>query len=159
MFKSHPSLLKTWRLAGLAACAMSLVASAQPSRAAELITEAEAKLPTMKGAIASTSRGITRGPRIELVAAAPDGTVHSPIRLQLKFQSYGGAKIDPSAVQVTYLKTPAVDLTSRVKPYTQESGIDMPDAVLPPGEHPLRVDVKDSDGRTATTNFVLKVAQ
>lgn len=135
-----------------------LLAATWSAAAAEvLITEAEAKLPTQKGAIAATSRGITRGPRIELVDVPKDGAVQSPMHLQLKFQAFGGAKVDPSAVQVTYLKTPAVDLTSRIKPFVQDSGIDMPDAVLPPGEHPLRIDIKDSDGRTGTTNFVLKV--
>ena len=147
------------RTAFLIACSTALLTAAQTSWAAELITPAEAQLPTQKGAIATTTRGITRGPRIELVDTAKDGTVHSPMRLQLKFQTFGGAKVDMSAVQVTYLKTPSVDLTPRVKPYTQETGIDMPEAVLPPGDHPLRVDIKDSDGRTATTNFVLKVAQ
>jgi hypothetical protein len=34
----------------------------------------------------------------------------------------------------------------------------MPEAVLPPGDHVLRVDVKDTDGRTSTTSFTLKVA-
>lgn len=124
-----------------------------------LITEAEAKLPVLKGAVPSASRGITRGPRIEVVDMPADGSLHSPMHLQLKFQAFGGAKVDPSAVQVTYLKSPEVDLTDRVKPFVQASGIDMPEAVLPPGDHILRVDVKDSDGRTGTTSFVLKVAQ
>jgi hypothetical protein len=34
----------------------------------------------------------------------------------------------------------------------------MPDVELPPGDHMVRIDVKDSDGRTGTTSFVLKVA-
>lgn len=37
------------------------------------------------------------------------------------------------------------------------TGIDMPDAELPAGEHMVRVDIKDSDGRAGTTTFVLKV--
>jgi len=59
---------------------------------------------------------------------------------------------------VQYLKSPAVDLTPRLKPFVQPTGIDIPDAELPPGDHLIRVDVKDSDGRTATTSFTLKVA-
>lgn len=142
------------------ACFATLAVPARSAWAGEvLITEAEAKLPPQKGAIAAAARGITRGPRVELIETAKDGTVHSPIHFQLRFQSFGGAKVDTSALQITYLKTPAVDLTSRVKPFVKETGVDMPDAVLPPGEHPLRVDIKDSEGRMATTNFVLKVAQ
>jgi len=138
----------------------SFAVSVQPARATEvLITEAEAKLPTLKGAVPSASRGITRGPRIELVEdAGADGAIHSPMHLQLKFQAFGGAQVDPSAIQVTYLKSPEVDLTDRVKPFIQASGIDMPGALLPPGDHVLRVNVKDTDGRIGTTSFTLKVA-
>jgi hypothetical protein len=34
----------------------------------------------------------------------------------------------------------------------------MPDAELPPGDHMIRVDIKDSDGRSGSTSFVLKVS-
>lgn len=150
---------RSWLLSAIAAAA-TLTMQVQTSAAAEvLITEAEAKLPTQKGAVATSARGITRGPRVELVDTAKDGAFHSPMRFQLKFQSFGGSKIDTGAVQVTYLKVPAVDLTGRVKAFVQETGIDMPDALLPPGEHPLRVDVKDSEGRASTTSFVLKVSE
>jgi len=121
-----------------------------------LITPEEASLPPPKGAVAVTSRGITRGPRIEYLGGP--GAAHSPIRLQLKFESFGGAKINPDSVKVTYMKNPAVDLTPRLKPFVQPTGIDMADAVLPAGDHMLRVDVKDSDGRSATTSFTLKIA-
>ena len=82
----------------------------------------------------------------------------SPMRLQLKFESFGGAKIDTDSLKVTYIKNPAVDLTPRLKPFVQPTGIDMPDAELPAGDHLIRVDVKDSDGRAATTSFTIKIA-
>ena len=141
--------------AGLALCA---VVCASPSTkavaGAVLLTDQEAKLPPAKGAFAVATRGITRGPRIDYVAST---TTTSPIRLQMKFESFGGATIDPATLKVTYLKDPAVDLTDRVKPFAKPTGIDMPDATLPPGDHTLRVDVKDSDGRVATSSIVLKV--
>jgi hypothetical protein len=121
-----------------------------------LVTSDEAKLPPPKGAVAVASRGITRGPRIEL-ADIDKGQLRSPLHLQIKFQAFGGATIDLGGLQVTYLKSPNVDLTQRVKPFAQPSGIDMPDAELPPGDHVVRVDVKDSDGRTSTASFVLSV--
>ena len=80
------------------------------------------------------------------------------MHLQMKFESYGGAKIDPDSVKVTYLRTPNVDVTPRVKSFVNAAGIDIPDAGLPPGEHLMRVDVKDTDGRVGTTSFVLKVS-
>ena len=138
----------------LAVCA--LAALSVPAFAGEvLITAQEASLPPPKGAIAVATRGITRGPKIDMVSSL-DG-VKSPVHLQLKFESFGGATIDTSSLKVTYLKSPTVDLTDRVKPYIKPTGIDMPDATLPPGDHSLRVDVKDSDGRTATANLVLKI--
>jgi hypothetical protein len=53
---------------------------------------------------------------------------------------------------------PNVDLTSRIKPYAQPTGIEIPDAEAPPGEHLVRVDVQDSEGRRTTTTFLLSVA-
>ncbi len=130
--------------------------SSGSSRATQLITEEEAQLPPPKGAIAADRRGIMRGPKVEFVS--PADSVSSPLRLVLKFESFGGAKINPDSVKVTFLRSPNVDLTSRMKPFIQADGINMQDAELPPGEYSVRVDIKDSDGRPGTTIFTLKVA-
>jgi len=127
-----------------------------PSRATQLITEEEAKLPPPKGAVAADRRGILRGPKVEFVS--PGEAVVSPMKLQLKFESFGGAKIDPDSVKMVFLRSPNVDLTSRIKPFVQPDGITMQDAELPPGEYTVRVDIKDSDGRPGTAIFTLKVA-
>jgi hypothetical protein len=124
--------------------------------AAPLITAEEAALPPQKGAVPNSARGITRGPKIQTPEAA--AAVPSPMRFQVKFQTFGGSSIDLDALKVTYLKSPVVDLTPRIKPFAQAAGIDMPDAQLPPGDHLVRVDVKDSEGRTASTSFLLKIA-
>src|SRR5690348_11375620 len=94
--------------------AMSLLL---PGRAVamQLITEDEAKLPPPKGAIAADRRGILRGPKVDFIS--PGDTVHSPLHLQLKFEAFGGAKIDPDSVKMTFLRTPNVDLTPRIKPF------------------------------------------
>jgi hypothetical protein len=123
--------------------------------ATELITEQEAKLPPPKGAVVADRRGILRGPKIEFLS--PADTTHSPLHLQLKFEAFGGAKIDPESVKVTFLRTPNVDLTPRIKPFVQPSGLDITDTVVPPGEFMVRVDLKDSDGRPGSVSFVLKV--
>ncbi len=125
--------------------------------AAPLITAEEAALPPQKGAVPNSGRGITRGPKIQ-VPDGESGLQSSPMRFQVKFQTFGGSSIDLEALKVTYLKSPVVDLTPRIKPFAQPNGIDMPDAQLPPGDHLLRVDIKDSDGRTASMSFLLKIA-
>ena len=125
------------------------------AQAVQLITEEEARRPPPKGAVALDKRGILRGPKVEYVSTGE--TVHSPLHLQLKFQSFGGATIDLDSVRIIYLRAPNVDLTPRVRPFVRSTGVDIPDAELPPGEYTVRVDVKDSEGHSGTTSFVLKV--
>ncbi|MBR0738403.1 hypothetical protein JQ581_15825 [Bradyrhizobium liaoningense] len=140
-------------LSGLVAAGLLFSGS---SHAVPLITEEEARLPPPKGAVAVDQRGIMRGPKVEFVS--PGASASSPLPLVLKFQSYGGAKIDLDSVRMIFLRTPNVDLTSRVKPFVKADGINMQDAELPPGEYTVRVDIKDSDGRSGTAIFTLKVA-
>ena len=149
---SKPGLM----LSCAALVAAAMVATPGSTFAAPLITEEEARLPPQKGAVANAARGITRGPKIQV----PDGEAaaqSSPMRFQVRFQTFGGSSIDLEAVKVTYLKSPLVDLTPRIKPFVQATGIDMPEAQLPPGDHLVRVDIKDSDGRAASTSFLLKI--
>ena len=149
-------MLRSLLTAAILAIGFALIAGTPASAGTVLISADEAKLPPPKGAVGVATRGITRGPKVAYIGAA-DAT-KSPMRLQLKFESFGGAKIDTDSLKVTYVKTPAVDLTPRLKPFVKSNGIDMPDAELPAGDHLIRVDVKDSDGRVATTSFTLKIA-
>jgi hypothetical protein len=134
--------------------AIGLLAS--QAGATQLITEEEAKLPPPKGAVPVDRRGILRGPKVNLVV--PAAASPSPLHLQLKFEAFGGARIDPDSVRMIYLRTPNVDLTPRIRAFIQASGIDIPETELPPGEYQVRVDLKDSDGRPGGTSFVLKVS-
>jgi hypothetical protein len=134
-------------------------ASAADDKKVVLITKDEAALPAQATGELNR-RGITRGPAITEVSPTPaNAALTSPIRMQFKFEARGGAKIDPSGIKVTYLKTPAVDLTDRVKPFTADSGIDIGAAELPPGNHVIRVDVKDTEGRITTSLFTYNVAK
>jgi hypothetical protein len=150
-------MVRSW-FVGFATVVASIVLSAAiPAYASHvLITEEEAKLPPPRGAVATDRRGVTRGPKIKYVEESEP--IHSPMHLQLTFESFGGAKIDPDSVKVTYLRTPNVDLTPRIKSFVQATGIDIPDVQLPAGDHMVRVDVKDSDGRIGSTSFILRVA-
>lgn len=122
-----------------------------PATAETLITETEAALPAANGI---TMRGVTRGPSVKLIN--PSET-KSPFALKVVFEAHGGAKVEPSSVKVVYLKSPAVDITDRVKPFITANGIDMGKAEVPPGQHAIRVDVKDSDGRTGSATLQLTV--
>jgi hypothetical protein len=119
-----------------------------------LITAEEAKLPAPTQF--ASSRAITRGPRIE-ASDLDEAKLHSPLHFRLKFRAFGGSSIDLDSLSVTYLRGSNVDLTQRVKPFARQTGIDIPDAEVPPGEHAIRVDLKDSEGRAATVNFLLAV--
>jgi hypothetical protein len=142
--------------AAIAGCLLALPARSGFASTV-IITEEEGKLPPPKEMPAPSDRGITRGPKIEL--DADDKVVlRAPIHLKLKFKTFGGSSIDLGALQVTYIKEPAVDLTSRLKPFSHQTGIDIPDAQLPPGEHYIQVGIKDSDGRAVTKVFKLKIA-
>jgi hypothetical protein len=142
--------------AGLLAAFILTVQPPDARAGVVLITPEEAQLPTPKGVFAG--RAITRGPRIDL--SGPDtNVVRSPLRLQLKFRGFGGATINLDSLRVTYLKMPDVDLTSRVRAYAQPTGIEIPDAEAPPGEHLVRVEVHDSEGRRTVTTFLLSVAR
>ena len=121
-----------------------------------LITEQEASLPAER-IILLGSRGITRGPRIELVQ--PGERASSPLRFHLRFQSFGGAKINLDSLRVIYLKTPEIDITPRVRRFAQPTGIDIPDAEVPEGEHFLRVEIADTEGRTRSSVIALKISR
>jgi hypothetical protein len=148
--------IRSFFAASIAGCLLVLMTQAGFA-ATVIITEEEGKLPPPKEMPAPSDRGITRGPKIEL--DADDKTVlRAPLHLKLKFKTFGGSAIDLGAFQATYIKEPAVDLTARLKPFAQQTGIDIPDAQLPPGEHFIQLGIKDSDGRAVTKIFKLKVA-
>jgi len=122
-----------------------------------LISEDEAKLPPPKS-LPLDARGITRGPKIEVVAPREQFTSPGPVNLT--FQTHGGVMIDLGSLRVVYLRASDVDITERVKPFVSASGIDLRSAIVPAGEHWLRFELKDTDGRTVSKIVTIKaVAQ
>jgi hypothetical protein len=135
-----------------------LCALPQMSRAETLISDSEAKLPSTSDSAMAT-RGLTRGPGIDVLSPAMGTTnVKSPLPLKIKFMPRNNADIDLTSVRLTYLKAPPVDLTDRIKKFTTKDGIEMPAAEVPPGTHILRLDLKDAEGRAATSTITLTVA-
>jgi hypothetical protein len=127
--------------------------------AMELITAQEAALPNAVGVnIELGLRGVTRGPRVLVISPAPDaGVVRSPLNLLLNFEAHGGAVIDPRSIKMTYLKKPAINLTQRLGDLITAAGIEVRSAQAPPGTHYIKVEVKDSAGRTGSTTFAIMV--
>jgi hypothetical protein len=145
------------RLSAVACVTGAVLALTTSAQAFQLITKREAALPVARGGY---ERGISRGPTITVVSPSPAaGTIQSPLELEIKFKSHGGARIDVDSVLVTYMKDPTVDLTQRIKPFIAATGIDAPDAQVPPGRHWLRVSVTDTNGRPGWIDFTFRVSQ
>ncbi|MBI3531185.1 MAG: hypothetical protein CK604_03755 [Curvibacter sp. PD_MW3] len=139
----------------LASALLSGLLAQGAALAAPLITAKEAALPPAAGVLAT--RGISRGPAIKMVSPEPEAAVKSPFNLKLNFEARGGEKIDPNSVKVVYMKSPFVDLTSRLQSAITPTGIDFQQAEVPPGEHMLRVTVKDSAGRETNSTMTIVV--
>lgn len=112
----------------------------------KLITDAEAQTPNLQ---VPATRAISRGPGISL--QSPADVAAKSFAFKLAFEPRGGAKIDAATLKIEYLKQPVVDLTSRFKPGLNGNLLELPQASVPAGAHPIRVSVRDSEGREAQT--------
>ena len=147
-----------WRFLLLFPGLLAAVA-AGPASAEVLISREEAALPPSNApATPGPVRGVSRPP-LALLEQKREKAPTSPLTFKVKFVSYGGTKIDPAATRVTYLKNPLVDLTPRLQRYIQATGIDMPNAEIPPGEHPIMVELTDSNGHAAASVLTLVVGR
>jgi hypothetical protein len=126
----------------LAMGSLPCLASAQT----KLITEAEAQTPNLQ---VPATRAITRGPGISLLS--PTEVAGKAFAFKLAFEPRGGAKIDAGSIKFEYLKQPLVDLTSRFKPGLNGNQLELPQVSIPTGTHPIRVSVRDTEGREAHT--------
>ena len=131
---------------------LATTAAAEAAQPIQLITEQEAKLPP---ATQAPPRAITRGPAVKLLS--PEGVVRGAFPLKVAFEPHGDSKIDPTSVQVIYLKNPTVDLTDRVKSGIRPDGIDLASVTAPGGEHPIRISVRDDEGRQGVLIINLSV--
>ena len=116
----------------------------------KLITEEEAKAPNLQ---VPATRAITRGPGINL--QTPAEVVAKSFVFKLAFEPRGGAKIDPASIKFEYLKQPIIDLTTRFKPGINGNTVELAQVSVPVGSHPIRVWVRDSEGREAQSTIHL----
>jgi hypothetical protein len=148
------------RLGAFAAAVFVLALGAANAQTLQLVTPEEAALPPGAAPSLDFRGSPIRRPTIQVVSPPPSaGLVHSPVELKLRFHAFGGAEIDPESVVVTYLKSPAIDVTQRLTPYITADGIVIADAELPAGEHKFWVELKDKSGRVGTAEFSVQVAK
>jgi hypothetical protein len=148
------------RFVVLGLCVLAFALSGEAARAGNLLISAdEGALPPASDAtrIPVTTRAITRRP--DLILVSPTKSVHSPFNLQFKFQAHGSSGIKPESFHLIYLKKPTVDLTARVRPYIQATGLTMPQAEAPAGRHVIEARISDSDGREAVGVFTFEVVK
>jgi hypothetical protein len=145
------ALLPSARFVWCVAAGLALsCAAAHPAEPVQLITPAEAALPPGTAPSFEVRGSPTRLPNITVASPHPGGgAVYSPLDFKLTFRAFGGAKIDPDSVVVTYVKKPNIDITARIKPFITADGVEVAQAEVPPGQHQFWIEVKDTDGRTA----------
>jgi hypothetical protein len=112
----------------------------------QLITEAEARGPNLQ---TPATRAITRGPGISLLS--PEQVTGKSFAFKMIFEPRGGAKIDPTSIKLEYLKQPVIDLTDRFKTGLNGNQLELLQASVPAGTHPIRVSVRDTEGREGKT--------
>jgi hypothetical protein len=112
----------------------------------KLITEAEAQSPDQQ--IPST-RAITRGPGISL--KSPTDVIGKSFVFKVIFEPRGGSKIDGASIKFEYLKQPSIDLTDRLRAGLNGNQLEILQASVPAGTHPIRVTVRDTEGREGQT--------
>jgi hypothetical protein len=131
---------------------LALAMNAAGAQTLQLISPDEAKLPD---APPLSTRAITRGPGVKLLT--PENGKKESFALKIAFEARGNSKIDPASVQVIYLKNPQVDLTGRIKPSISAGGIDLSSVSAPSGDHPIRVIVRDDEGRQGIATIKLSL--
>ena len=124
-----------------------------------LITPEEAAAPGVPANIGSngqiTARGllppvevgrdVDLGPMIQVVKPAADKIESTPVEVSVKFAPRS-APVDISSLKVQVVKLVPIDITDRIRPYTDVEGIHIPDAKLPSGEHKVRISLSDKEG-------------
>jgi hypothetical protein len=138
------------------AAALSLTA-AHAAEPVQLITREEAGLPA-PDAGGGAVRNLTRGPGVDTQGTLGSAVAGKPLRLAVKFLPSNGVPIDPDSVRVIYRRQPALDVTTRVKAFITEKGIEAPAVLVPPGKHVIEIQAVDKEGRTGRGQMTLNVA-
>lgn len=116
-----------------------------------LVTEEEARLPR---APISEQRAFFRGPEIQVISPRSDESIKGEFTFKVRFTALGGAKLNPDSLEVRYMVEPQKNITARVKKFLQGDVLEVPDAVIPPGQHQVVVRILDSSGRASAPKLI-----
>ena len=99
------------------------------------------------------------GPQIKVVEPPADAEYRAPIRLVISFIPREGTLVDLKSFKLEYLKLISIDITDRVAGYLSPGGVRVEKADLPPGDHKLRITLKDTDGGISQQVYSVKIAK
>lgn len=138
-----------------AACLMgTLLLGASAQAETILVFPHEAELPKAQSI---SLRGFFPGPEVEVLSPRKGGTVDKTFLFKIKFNPIGGTLINPDSLEIKYLSQPAKEISSRVAKFLDGNVLEVPDAVVPPGEHVFVVRIKDVNGRSSAPTTVTVV--
>jgi hypothetical protein len=70
-----------------------------------------------------------------------------------------GTQVDLKSFRLEYLKLISIDITGRVAGYLGPTGVRIEKADLPPGDHKLRITLKDTKGGISQQVYSVKIAK
>ena len=153
----HMRIIVAWLVGAtlLGAVSTGRVHAAAQEPLLQLLTAEEAARPEEKNyGFASTlpDNGPVIGvPKLEVIEG-------KPFALVVRLTPRDGAAPDPATLRVECLKSPAIDLTPRIRPYVSQEGVNIDSVTLPAGLHHFRVSVSDVQGRLSEKDFTVVVS-
>ena len=99
------------------------------------------------------------GPQIKVVEPSPEREYRAPIKLIIAFLPKDGTQVDLKSFRLEYLKLISIDITEKVAKYLRPEGLRVDEADLPPGEHRLRMTLRDSVGGITQQVYSVRIAK
>jgi len=96
------------------------------------------------------------GPKIDVVKPVNGGRATPPVEVEIKF-SQKGSPVDPESLKVSVVKFLDIDITDRVRAHASTSGIYVPGAQIPTGQHTVRISIADKDGLRSVKDVTFEV--
>jgi hypothetical protein len=121
-----------------------------------LLTEEEGAMAIAPAGLIDVGNTLDTGPSIEVVKPEQNADLRSPVAIIVRFVP-NGKEVDLSSLKVEVLKLLTIDITNKVLPFATRKGIQAENAILPSGEHQLRVTIGDVGGGISRKVFLVKI--